>query len=42
MSQNLEMLNSEICISKFNKVHGEILMLNFNEKDRLEKNRNQD
>ncbi len=36
-----EMLNSEICISKFNKVHGEILMLNFNEKDRLEKNRNQ-
>lgn len=36
-----EILNSEICISKLNKVHGEILMLNLNEKDRLEKNRNQ-
>ena len=36
-----EMLNSEICISKLNKVHSDIVMLNFKEKDRLEKSRNQ-
>lgn len=36
-----EMLNSEICLSKLNEIHGEILMLYFNEKDILEKNRNQ-
>ncbi len=36
-----EMLNNEICISKLNKVHSDIVMLNFKEKDRLEKSRNQ-
>ena len=36
-----EMLNSEICLSKLNKVHSDIVMLNFKEKDRLEKSRNQ-
>lgn len=36
-----EMLNNEICISKLNKVHSDIVKLNFKEKDRLEKSRNQ-